>query len=212
MSSLHDRIAQFRKMATEAPDDELGHFRLGQLLMEDGQFDEAVQSFEKTRELSPQFSKVYQLMGDCHVKLDQNEQAIAILTQGYAVATERGDKIPASAMEAQLDKLGAPVPKVEVAIDESLPDSGFSCQRPGCPMGRKAPQLPGPPISGEVGVRIYEEVCTNCWRDWLSDRNSVKVVNELRLDLSAESGQAEYDRYMREFLGIEDDATTSEAS
>ena len=125
MSSLHDRIAQFRKMATEAPDDELGHFRLGQLLMEDGQFADAIESFEKTRELSPQFSKVYQLMGECHVKLDQNEQAIAILTEGYGVATERGDKIPASAMEAQLAKLGAPIPKVEVAIDESLPDTGF---------------------------------------------------------------------------------------
>ena len=206
MSSLHDRIAQFRKMATEAPDDELGHFRLGQLLMEDGQFAEAIESFEKTRELSPQFSKVYQLMGECHAKLDQNEQAIAILTQGYGVATERGDKIPASAMESQLAKLGAPIPKVEIEIDESLPDTGFRCQRPGCPMGRKAQQLPFPPITGEVGEQIYEKICSNCWRDWLGNTNSVKVVNELRLDLSAESGQAEYDRYMREFFGFEEEA------
>jgi hypothetical protein len=32
---------------------------------------------------------------------------------------------------------------------------------------------------------------------------SIKVINELRLDLSTESGQEEYDRYMKEFLGLE---------
>ena len=46
MSQLAERIAQFRKMATEDPDNELGHFRLGQLLMEDGQHAEAIRSFE----------------------------------------------------------------------------------------------------------------------------------------------------------------------
>ena len=55
---LTERIAQFRKMATEDPDNELGHFRLGQLLMDDGQFAEAAKSFERTLELSPHFSKV----------------------------------------------------------------------------------------------------------------------------------------------------------
>jgi hypothetical protein len=34
MSQLQERIAQFRKMASDDPDNELGHFRLGQLLME----------------------------------------------------------------------------------------------------------------------------------------------------------------------------------
>jgi len=29
MSQLHDRIAQFRKMANDDPDNELGHYRLG---------------------------------------------------------------------------------------------------------------------------------------------------------------------------------------
>ena len=39
MSRLQERIAQFRKMATDDPDNELGHYRLGQLLMEDKQYD-----------------------------------------------------------------------------------------------------------------------------------------------------------------------------
>ena len=56
MSQLQDRIAQFRKMATDDPENELGHFRLGQLLMDDGQLPEAAASCAKTLELSPQFS------------------------------------------------------------------------------------------------------------------------------------------------------------
>ena len=32
MTQLADRIAQFKKMATDDPENELGHFRLGQLL------------------------------------------------------------------------------------------------------------------------------------------------------------------------------------
>ena len=40
------------------PDDDLAHFRLGQALMEDGQFDEAIKAFERTLELSPGFSRV----------------------------------------------------------------------------------------------------------------------------------------------------------
>ena len=65
MSPLQDRIAQFRKMANDDPDNELGHYRLGQLLMEDKQYGEAVQSFRRTLELSPTFSKVYQLLAQC---------------------------------------------------------------------------------------------------------------------------------------------------
>ena len=65
MSALDDRIAQFRKMTTDDPENELGHFRLGQLFMEDAKYAEGIKSFERTLELSPQFSKVYQLLGEC---------------------------------------------------------------------------------------------------------------------------------------------------
>ena len=86
MSQLPDRIAQFRKMANDDPDNELGHFRLGQLLMEAGQFPDAVQSFRRTLELSPQFSKVYQLLASSLLKLDQRAEAVQI---GRASCRER---------------------------------------------------------------------------------------------------------------------------
>src|SRR5947199_4484714 len=94
MSQLQERIAQFRKMASDDPDNELGHFRLGQLLMEAGQYDEAAQSFRRTLELSPQFSKVYQLLGSCLIKLDRRDEGAELLREGFAVADERGDNIP----------------------------------------------------------------------------------------------------------------------
>jgi Fe-S cluster biosynthesis and repair protein YggX len=209
MSQLQDRIAQFRKMATDDPENELGHFRLGQLLMEDGQFAEAAKSFERTLEIQPDFSKVYQLLGDCHAKLGQPDRAVEVLTKGYTVADGRGDKMPRDAMGKMLADLGAPVPKAETAAaPDDGPDTGFRCQRPGCASGRRARQLAAPPIPDEVGARIQREVCADCWQAWLKDY-SIKVINELRLDLSNDFGQGEYDKYMREFFGFEDEAAKS---
>src|SRR5436190_432818 len=76
------------------------------------------------------------------------------------------------------------------------PDTGFRCQRPGCAAGRRAVALAKPPIDGPDGDRIAAEICTTCWDGWVKDY-SIKVVNELRLDLSSEFGQGEYDKHMR---------------
>ena len=59
-----------------------------------------------------------------------------------------------------------------------------------------------PPIPDALGQRIFEHICSDCWTGWFKDY-SVKVINEMRLDLSTERGQEEYDRYMREFFGLE---------
>jgi Fe-S cluster biosynthesis and repair protein YggX len=61
------------------------------------------------------------------------------------------------------------------------------------------------PMPDEMGQRIFATICQECWTAWLKDY-SIKVVNELRLDLSSEFGQAEYDKYMREFFGFESPA------
>lgn len=202
MSALSDRIAQFRKMTTDDPENELGHFRLGQLLMDDNQHAEAVKSFETTLQLSPQFSKVYQLLGECFTKLGDNAKAVEVMTRGWTVADQRGDKMPRDAMGTMLTKLGAPIPKQEVKVEDDGPDTGFRCSRPGCTEGKRAVRLTKSPIDGPDGARIAETICAVCWGSWLKDY-SIKVVNELRLDLSSESGQAEYDRHMREYFGFE---------
>jgi tetratricopeptide (TPR) repeat protein len=202
MSQLQDRINQFRKMANDDPDNELGHYRLGQLLQEAGQYADAVASYQRTLELSPQFSKVYQLLGACLMQLNQRDEAVRVLREGFAVADERGDNMPRDQMAAMLVQLGEPAPVSKKATQGAGPGEGFRCQRPGCWAGSRARQLPRPPMNDELGRRIQETVCADCWQEWLRNY-SIKVINELRLDLSTERGQEEYDRYMREFLGID---------
>src|SRR5437763_4436127 len=145
MSQLQDRITQFRKMASDDPDNELGHFRLGQLLAEAGQHDEAVTSFRRTLELSPQFSKVYQLLADALLKLNRRDEAVETLKNGFAVADERGDNMPRDEMARMLTQLGEQAPTGQYREAGGPAAGGFRCQRPGCFAGARARQLPGPP-------------------------------------------------------------------
>jgi len=199
---LAERIAQFRKMAVDDPDNELGHFRLGQLLAEAGEHAEAISSFRKTLMLSPQFSKVYQLLAKEELAIEKRDDAVRTLMEGYKVADARGDRMPRDEMGKMLTELGEKPPETpKAAAGEG---GGFPCQRPGCIAGGAATQLPGPPMPEEMGERVYRTVCAECWNDWLKNY-SIKVINELRLDLSLETGQAEYDKYMRGFFGFEDE-------
>ena len=200
MNALNERIAQFRKMANDDPDNELGHFRLGQLLLEDGQYEEAINSFRRTLELSPQFSKVFQLLGTCFIKLGRKDEATKVLRDGFAVAEERGDNIPRDEMVKLLTSLGETPPESKKPARTS--GGGFPCQRPGCVAGQFAHQLKKPPMNDELGKKIYEQVCADCWEQvWLKNL-SVKVINEMRLDLSSEQGCEVYDQIMKETLGI----------
>jgi tetratricopeptide (TPR) repeat protein len=201
MSQLPERIAQFRKMANDDPENELGHFRLGQLLMEAGQFEEAVGSFRRTLELSPKFSKVFQLLGSCLISLDRRDEAITTLKEGFAVADERGDNIPREEMAKLLVQLGEAAPAPRRAAAPAGGGDGFHCHRPGCTAGPHAHKLPKPPMNDDLGRRIFENVCAECWELWLRNL-SIKVINEMRLDLSTERGQEVYDQIMCETLGL----------
>ena len=46
--------------------------------------EEAVKSFRRTLELSPQFSKVFQLLGTCLMKLGKNDEAVEVLQDAQA--------------------------------------------------------------------------------------------------------------------------------
>lgn len=202
MSQNSDRIAQFRKMANDDPENELGHYRLGQLLMEDGQFDEAIASFRRTLELMPQFSKVYQFLGTCLLKLNRHDEAVKLLREGFAVADRRGDNVPREEISKMLVYLGEP-PPVPSRTEQASPSvgGGFRCHRPGCVMGGFGHQLARPPMNDELGERIYTLICAECWEYWLRNL-SIKVINEMRLDLGEEKHVETYDQIMRETLGL----------
>ena len=207
MNNLADQIARFRNMAQEDPENDLAHYRLGQFLLEDGQFEDAVKCFRRTLEITPEFSTAFKFLGESLLKLDRKGEAIEVFTKGWAIADDRGDRVPRDAMAKHLEQLGAPIPKKEVAapVDDGTPGTGFRCERPGCMEGKRARQLDKPPVPDAIGLRIHQEICSACWTLWLKDL-SVKVVNELRLDLSSEGGQHEYDKNMREFFGFEQEA------
>ena len=205
MSQLQDRIAQFRKMANDDPDNELGHYRLGQLLMEAEQYDEAAQSFRRTLELSPQFSKVYQLLAQSLLQLGRRDEAVQVLRAGLRRwPTSAATTCRATRWRKMLVQLGeaAPAPKKAAA------PAGGGRWLP-LPAARLHGRLAGPPAAGArrstttaPAQKIMATVCADCWNDWLRNM-SIKVINELRLDLSTERGAEEYDRYMREYLGLE---------
>lgn len=206
MSQLQERIAQFRKMASDDPDNELGHFRLGQLLMEAQQETDAIASFCRTLEISPQFSKVYQLLAACLLKVGRKAEAIEILQNGWKIADERGDKMPRDEMGKMLKEQGEAIPEsAKVVEEDDGPITGFKCERPMCNAGKRAHQLPAPPLPDAIGLKIYQQICTDCWNEWFKNQ-SIKVINELRIDLSTEFGQEEYDKHMRGFFGWEETA------
>jgi tetratricopeptide (TPR) repeat protein len=206
MNNLAEQIARFRNMAQEDPENDLAHYRLGQFLLDDGQFEEAAKCFKRTLEITPEFSTAFKFLGESLLKLDKKSEAIEVFSKGWAIADERGDRVPRDAMAKHLESLGAPIPKKQVAVvDDGSPGTGFRCQRPGCMEGKRARQLDRPPLPDAIGLRIHQDICGACWTLWLKDL-SIKVVNELRLDLSSEGGQHEYDRNMREYMGFESEA------
>jgi Fe-S cluster biosynthesis and repair protein YggX len=117
------------------------------------------------------------------------------------VAEERGDNMPREEMGKLLRELGEEPPALQRRATTATGAGGFACQRPGCHAGPYAQQLPEPPMSDDLGRLVYERVCADCWREWLG--MGVKVINEMRLDLSDERAQVVYDNYMKEYLGLQ---------
>ena len=204
--SDEQRIEQFRKMAEADPENELGHFSLGKAYVDAGRFDEAIGPLTRSLELNPRMSKAYQLLGDTHNKAGHHDEAVTALTKGVTVADEQGDRMPRDAMVAMLQALEAPVPKLKgggaaaptEAAAAGTSASGFSCCRCGKPGG----QLEKQPFKGDLGRKIFDNVCNTCWREWIP--TGTKVINELGLVLASKQGQDAYDQYMIEFLQVGD--------
>ena len=136
MSNLADQIAQFGKMVQNDPENELGHYRLGQLLMQDGQNNLAAESFRRTIEISPQFSKAYQLLGEALNKAGKKEEAILALMDGFKMADGRGDLMPRDAMGKLLKELGAEVPASAKPANQIAIHQHLLCMEHGAYSGR----------------------------------------------------------------------------
>src|SRR5437870_8327631 len=104
------RIEQFRKMANDDPNNEIGHFSLGRALLEAGDAAEAAKSFQRVIALNPNISKAYQLLADAQLQQGQRDFAIDTLKTGARVAHKRGDLMPKNDMLRKLTELGIEMP------------------------------------------------------------------------------------------------------
>jgi len=196
-----DRIAQFEKMASADPTNEMAHFSLGKAYLDASRHAEAARSFERCVELAPDMSKAYQLGGQAMIGAEWTDRAVEFMNRGYETAARKGDLMPKNAIGELLRSIGREPPKLGAEVDaaaERLKASGsFICQR----TGRPGNKLPSPPFKGVVGQWIFENISAETWKQWIGQ--GTKVINELRLDFSRDKDQETYDQHMREFLGID---------
>ena len=202
---LQTRIAQFENMCREDPDNDMAHFSLAGAYAQAGRPADAAASYLRCIELNPAMSKAYQLAGEQLIEAakadpSKKDDAIELITTGYKSASERGDRMPATAMKAMLEDLGAPVPEVQTKKPTAaeLQEGDFLCQR----TGKRGHQLPRPPFKGPIGQWIYENISKETWEAWIGQ--GTKVINELRLDLSQDKDAQAYDQHMYEYLGIDE--------
>jgi Fe-S cluster biosynthesis and repair protein YggX len=197
MSDVNLRIEQFRKMAHDDPDNELGHFSLGRAYFDAGMFDGAIQAFQRVLQINPRMSRAYQLLASSLLKKGLREQAIEQLNKGVRIAHERGDLMPRNEMARTLAELGAPAPETETSgAQQVVGDGQVLCAR----CHRLGARLAQPPFRNDQGRQIQEKVCQPCWREWVAV--GTKVINELRLPLADPQAQKVYEQHMLEFLNL----------
>lgn len=199
------RIAQFENMANADPTNEMAHFSLAKAYLDVGRPADAAASYKRCIELVPDMSKAYQLAGEAYIKANDAERAAAVLSEGYGVASQKGDLMPKRAIADLLRSIGKPVPEVEgadAAAEQVAAAGGFTCSK----TGRLGTKLAHPPFRGPVGQWISENISEETWKAWIAQ--GTKVINELRLDLSRDPDSETYDRYMREYLGIDEELFT----
>lgn len=201
-----ERIEQFRKMAQANPDDDLAHYALGQALIDADRHEEAVNVLRHVIKLNAGYSRAYVLLGVAQETTGDVDAAIATFHAGYGAAMGRGDLLPANEMKARLAKHGeSPSMDAFVGIGdvEEDPDAGREPEagEVRCVRSRRIePQMEFDPFGDEVGAFILANVGQLSWEAWME--MSIKVINELRLDLGDPSGQRAYDDHMRDFLHL----------
>lgn len=195
------RIEQFRKMANDDPDNELGHFSLGKALLEADRPEEAIPSFDRVLEINAQNSKAYQLLASAQIKAGRAGDAIATLRLGFDIANGRGDLMPRNEMAAMMKELGETPPEVEeTPTQQPQVEAGegqIHCRR--CNQVRSA--LKERPFKGELGEQVLASICQTCWTEWI--HMGTKVINELRLNFANPQHAAIYDQHMKEFLNLQ---------
>ncbi len=201
-----ERIEQFRKMAQANPDDDLAHYALGQALIDADRHEEAVNVLRHVIKLNNGYSRAYVLLGIAQAETGDRDGAVATFQAGYTAAMGRGDLLPANEMKARLEAFGER-PSMDALVGigepEDDPDAGREPEEDEvrCVRSRRIePRMKFDPFDDDLGAYIFANVGQLSWEAWIE--MSIKVINELRLDLGDPGGQKAYDEHMRDFLNL----------
>jgi Flp pilus assembly protein TadD len=86
-----DRIAQFKEVAEEMPDDPIVRFGLAGAYLDAGQPENAVEEYRETIRLKPDYSAAHRGLGRALERAGRIPEAIAAYQQGLEIATRNGD-------------------------------------------------------------------------------------------------------------------------
>ena len=201
-----EMIEQYRKMAKANPDDDLAHFALGQALLDADRAAEAAPVLRHVTRLNPSYTRAFLLLGEALEREGDEDGAVEAWQLCYQAASRRGELMTSNAAGQHLRRLGAPLSSEVselLAIDEPAPaderepgEGEVRCVR----TGRVGQRMRFQPFEDAIGAFIFERVSQESWEAWME--MSVKVINELRLDLADPSGQQTYDQHMRDYLNL----------
>jgi folate-binding protein YgfZ len=106
------RADMFRQVLDLDPDDPLGNFGLGELLVEEGRFTEATVHLERALASDPRYSAALLALGRAHEGAEDLSSARETYRRGVEVAASKGDLATANKMQERL-----------AALDDTSPDS-----------------------------------------------------------------------------------------
>jgi tetratricopeptide (TPR) repeat protein len=106
-ADLERRKAMFLEVLELDSADALGNFGMGELCVETGRFEDAVQHLERAIEADQDYSAAYLALGRAWEGMRQVERAREVYTAGVEVSARRGDLATANKMQSRLQSLEA---------------------------------------------------------------------------------------------------------
>jgi Flp pilus assembly protein TadD len=100
-----DRIAAFKEVADEMPDDPEVRFGLAGAYLDAGQAENAIIEYRETVRLKPDYSAAHRGLGRALERAGRTAEAIAAYRQGLEVATKNGDLQTVKEIEVFLRRL-----------------------------------------------------------------------------------------------------------
>ena len=99
------RADMFRRVLDIDPGDALGNFGLGELLTEEGRYDDAIAHLRKALQNDPHYSAAFAALGRAYEASGHHQTAVSTYREGIKIAAAKGDLSTANKMQERLAML-----------------------------------------------------------------------------------------------------------